>query len=410
MSAGVHHSGTHDSSGMFRGAAFLAWCGVRAQWSRTVILAAALGVAAGLPAVVGRALDGVAQAIGERARTTPLVAGPRGSPLDLCLRAMEFTLGDDGGVHAPTFAQGELSAYAHEALVIPLVLGAHARGTPVVGVPVEYYEFRALRPDSGRLPALLGECVLGAGAARAHGLRVGDAVTSSPEQAYDLAGTTPLRMHVVGILAAAGTADDRAMFASLETAWTIAGLGHGHVELAKDAPLALLLKKEQGQVQANASVREYEEVTPQNAASFHFHGDPATFPVSAALVVPHDARSAAILRGRADSPAAALQLVRPAEVVDSLFARVFRVRDLLAWAFAAVIASAAVVAALMIALVVRMRGPELALLARVGAPRGFVATMLGFEIAIVLAAAAACGGLIQGLAPLLEPVVRGWLG
>ncbi|MFO0963906.1 MAG: hypothetical protein U0625_13515 [Phycisphaerales bacterium] len=393
---------------MIGASAYLAWRSVRAAWSRSALLAAALGVAAGLPLVVGRALDGVATAIGARAQSTPLVAGPRGSPLDLCLRAMEFTLDDSGP--APVFAQKLLQPMQEHALVIPLALGARVRTTPVAGVPVEYFEFRALRAREGRLPALLGECVVGADAAAALDLHAGGAVTTTPTQAYDVSGASPLRLHVVGVLARTGTADDRAIFASLETAWTIAGIGHGHTELGTDAPLQLLLKKEAGHVQANASLREYEEVTPQTLASFHFHGDPGDFPVSAAILVPPDARAAAILRGRADGAEAPLQVARPAEVVDSLFARVFRVRELLAWAFVAVLGAAAVVAALMLSLVVRMRAPELALLARVGAPRGFVAAMLAWELAFVLAAAAACAAGLQALAPALEPLVRGWIG
>ena len=54
---------------------------------------------------------------------------------------------------------------------------------------------------------------------------------SSPAGAFDVAGTFPLKMKVVGVLAPTGTADDEAVFVDLKTAWVIAGLAHGHTDV-----------------------------------------------------------------------------------------------------------------------------------------------------------------------------------
>ncbi len=389
-----------------KGALLLAWCSMRASWGRNALLVFALGTAAGLPLAAGHALQQVQAALLARAESTPLVAGPPGSPLDLVLQATEFT---GGHLHAQ-IPLSTVTAPTAGALVMELVLGAHVRGVPVVGVPHEYMEWRGLHARQGRLCAFLGECVLGADAARALDAGAQDLVTTSPDQMYSVAGTYPVRLTVVGVLERTGTADDRAAFVSRETAWLIAGIGHGHQELGADAPVDLLLKKDEHNITANAAVRQYIQVTPQNAASFHFHGDPQTFPVNAAIVVPQSPRQAALLLGRADAAANELQVVRPSVVLKELFAKVFRVRDLLALVFAVVFGAALLLAATLAALVIRMRAPQIALLNRVGASRGFVARMLGVELLLVLGAATVVALALAAAAPLLEPLLRAQLG
>ena len=77
------------------------------------------------------------------------------------------------------------------------------------------------------------------------------------------------------------------------------------------------------------AIETVRRITPETAGSFHFHGDPDTFPVSVVLVVPHDARSATILQGRYLDPETRAQLVRPAEVMQALVDRLFRIRAVL---------------------------------------------------------------------------------
>ena len=53
-----------------------------------------------------------------------------------------------------------------------------------------------------------------------------------------------------------------------------------------------VLSREDGNVVANASVVQYNEITAENIDSFHFHGDLGAFPLTAILVLPRDARPA----------------------------------------------------------------------------------------------------------------------
>ena len=71
----------------------------------------------------------------------------------------------------------------------------------------------------------------------------------------------------------------------------------------------------------------YQEVTPENIGLFHVHGDPATFSHRAAiLVIPHDAKSAAILCGRYVDPKATVQLLVPTQIVTETLDLVFKVK------------------------------------------------------------------------------------
>ena len=62
------------------------------------------------------------------------------------------------------------------------------RGHPIVGTALEYLDFRGLRVATGRRMAVLGECVVGARAARRLDVAPGDTLVSSPETLFDLAG------------------------------------------------------------------------------------------------------------------------------------------------------------------------------------------------------------------------------
>ncbi|NIV56791.1 MAG: hypothetical protein GWN48_15140, partial [Actinobacteria bacterium] len=63
----------------------------------------------------------------------------------------------------------------------------------------DYLGFRGLEVAEGRGFAILGECVIGAEAARSLGVGVEDSVLSTPAGAFDVAGSFPLKMRVVGV-------------------------------------------------------------------------------------------------------------------------------------------------------------------------------------------------------------------
>ena len=196
----------------------------------------------------------------------------------------------------------------------------------------------------------------------------------------------------MGVLAHTGSDDDRAVFVDIKTAWVIAGIGHGHEDVVAQGS---------GAVVADAAIVEYNRITPQNIDSFHFHGDPAAYPVTAVIARPYDHRSATILRGRYLDGEDGHQALLPAEVIGELIAQVFRIKGVLD-AVVAVVALAALAAlALALYLSVELRRGEMTTAFRLGAPRLHVARLVGAEALILLAAA---GLLALALAGLAETV------
>ncbi len=381
----------------------LAWRYVARHRVQSLLLAGALGLVLALPVAVRLLVRAAGDQLRARALATPLVAGPRGSDTDLMLSALHFRKGAEESL--PYSACDSLRDTSL-AEAIPLHLRFHAQGAPIVGTELEYFDFRHLHLAEGRMITRLGDCVAGARAARSQGLHAGGSVYSSPEQVFDLAGIYPLKMRVTGILAPSGTSDDDAIFVDVKTTWLIQGLGHGHDDLVKPENAAAVLNKDKnGQVVANASVHLFNEVTDANIASFHFHGDPAEFPIHAMVLLPHDAKSEAILTGRYQG-SKEVRIIRPRDVLEGLLSALFQAEGLIVVALAVVGAAAAAVAALVFSLSFRLRRREFATLAEVGVGQGSLLLAKVFEIILVgLGALAIASALISLLRLLADAVI-----
>ncbi|MDZ4755718.1 MAG: hypothetical protein SGJ11_14625 [Phycisphaerae bacterium] len=379
----------------------LAWHHLVYHRGRTIILIVAIALAAALPLLVRSLVAAGSDTMMARARSTPLAIGSRGSELDLVVASLYFAR------PAPrSYGAGELTRLADSTsgTVVPLHLGFSAQRQPIVGTSLDYFELRALRLKDGRQFAVLGECVLGFRAAQ----RLTLPIISDALDPYDLAGTIPLKLNVTGTLAPSGTADDDAIFVDLKTAWTIAGIGHGHQDAGAIRDPNDLIGTVGDHVVASERLRHYEEITPELAATFHFHGDPATFPIHAMLVWPRDARDAALLQGRFQRSDEPLQIVRPTDAIERLLREILRLKRFLDAIFIAVGAVTMAVVALVIALSVRLRRDELTTMVRLGAARGtvfhliaaelvLIAVVAGAVVAISVAASASLGGVVEQL-------------
>ena len=361
----------------------LALAHLRHHWGRSVVLLLAVALILAVP-FASRLLMGAAEErLTARAEATPLVLGRPGSRLDLVMSAVYFA-----EEQPQPLAMADLEAIwdGGLALPVPLHTAFTAEGARIVGTTLDYFDLRGLAMVEGRPLAVLGDAVLGAAVAERLGLAPGDAIVSDPESLFDLAGAYPLQMSVVGVFASTGTPDDEAVFVDIKTAWVIAGIGHGHDDVLPAAADA-------SDVAVPAGIREFNRITPENVESFHFHGDPGAHPVTAAIVAPYEARSAAILRGRYLDPDGRAQLVEPGLVVGGLVERLFRIRAVLD-AVAAIVGLAALAAvALAVFLSYRLREAEVRTAFRIGAPRGAIARLLGAETVIILSGAALIAGL-----------------
>ncbi|MGR3494748.1 ABC transporter permease [Citreimonas sp.] len=356
-------------------AAFLAFAHLRWHWLRSVVMVLVAAVILAVPLVSQTLLRGSERTLTARAEATPLVLGARGSQIDLVMGALYF--GEDRA--QPVTMQAAEDIWDSDlALPIPLNTMFTARDARVVGTSLDYFTFRDLEVAEGRRFAVLGEAVLGASVARRLGVGPGDTIVSSPENLFDLDGVYPLQMTVTGVLAPTGTPDDEAVLTDVKTTWVIAGIGHGHQDVVEEG---------QDPVTANAALVQYNRITPENIDSFHFHGAPESYPLTAVLIEPYDTRSGTILRGRYLDPEDPLQLVVPAGVVDRLVDRIFRIATLLDAVSAIIGLAAAGAVALALGLAWRLRAPELDTARRIGAGRGMILRLAGAEIAILLGAA-----------------------
>ena len=214
---------------------------------------------------------------------------------------------------------------------------------------------------------------------------------STPAGAFDVAGTFPLKMKVVGILGPAGTPDDEAIFTDIKTTWVIAGLAHGHMDMAAPEAQTGVIKREGSNVVANAAVLSYTEITPDNINSFHFHGDPAKFPVDAVLAIPKDRKSSIMLRGRyeAEQTETDVQMLVPLKVINSLLKTVFSVRDFIVLGSICIILAAMAITILVFVLSIQLRRREIETIRKIGGPRRRLRAILFTEILMVV-----CGSVI----------------
>ena len=103
------------------------------------------------------------------------------------------------------------------------------------------------------------------------------------------------------------------------TAWVIAGLGHGHEDLANVQDPDVLLGRDGDTYRANAKLLQFNEITDENIDSFHFHGSPANYPITAIIALPHDEKAGALLRGRyvgAGEDGELQQILVPGDVIE----------------------------------------------------------------------------------------------
>lgn len=384
----------------------LAWRYLRHRPGRSLVLSVGIALTLLLPLAVGTLVDDYGAALVSRARATPLVVGAPGSRYDLVLSSLYFTGRTPRGT---SMAELERVAESGLALPVPLHARATAGGAPLVGTSHDYFLVRGLAARRGSLPLRLGDAVLGAAVARELGLEPGDSLLSDQQNLYDISRAYPLRMRVTGVLAPTGSPDDAAVFTSVETAWVVEGLGHGHQDAADAGEEVLLGRDEEGVVFSPAVV-EYTEITEENIASFHFHGEPADLPLTGILVVPHDERASTLLKARYRVSDTAQMLV-PLEVVEELLGLVLRLKLFLD-ANALLVAVATVLfLGVVVGVSLEARRGEMRTLARIGCARGTVARVFSTELSLLVLAgvllAAVCAGLLWALAPPLGELLAG---
>lgn len=349
---------------------------------KTITLVLCVSLAILLPVLLQYGVTQFEQDLMARAHATPLVAGMKGSRFDLALQSMYFSQAD---LETTSMQEVETIQETGYALPIPLAVRFTAQQAPIVGTTLDYFEFRKLEIAEGTTLQRLGDCVIGANVADKLQLKPGDRLMSDPLNVFDLSGNYPLKMRVAGVLAQAFSPDDDAVFVDLKTEWIISGIGHGHQSIDAKTDKDLVLQQQGQSTVANAAVPQFNEVTEENLASFHFHGEVESFPVTSMILIPHDPKSEVLLLGMYDTKESSIQLIRPVEIVNELLQLVFRIKQLFDANTLLVSISVGLLLALVFILSLRLRKRERQTMFQLGCSRSTIWKLQLTELCFILA-------------------------
>lgn len=172
----------------------------------------------------------IEERMGRDARAIDLVAGAKGSPMQLILSAVFHLDAPTGNI--PLASAEVLSKHRLVKKAIPLSLGDSFHGFRIVGTNHDYPALYAARLASGRLWAQPLEAVLGAEVAADTKLAVGAKLTGAHGIEAQGEAHEDQPYVVVGVLAPTGGVIDRLVLTSLESVWEL----HEHDMSGKAAP------------------------------------------------------------------------------------------------------------------------------------------------------------------------------
>jgi len=350
---------------------------------RSLILIASITVIVYIPNGLEKLISESEIRMMDRATSTPLIVGEKGSSTDLVINSLYF---QEEKLTPVSMQQVDDLNNLGFGYCVPMLTGFNARTYPIVGTTLDYMKFRELTVYEGKKMASLGDCMLGYNVAEELNLKTGDYIISSPESFFDFAGVYPLKMKITGVLNPTNTPDDNAIFTDIKNTWIIMGIGHGHQNLADETDPTLVIDNKDGVVTATAKVFMYNEITDKNKDSFHFHGLQEDFPVSSMLFVPKDDKSLTILRGRFESGEIGTQAVIPEQVVQNLLNSIFRIKQIFDGVFIAVGFATLLIFVLIMTLTIRLRKDEINTLEIIGSSRFMVVELLSMEVAIMILA------------------------
>jgi len=356
---------------------YMAWKYLLYYRGRSMVLVSALSMIICLPLVTHVMLSRFERHSRLRAEATPLVLGAKGSRFGLVMHTLYFR--GEPPTTIPVSEQRRVDAMGL-AETIPLHVKFTARGVSVAGTTPNYFAFRRLAVVQGQPLQRLGDCLVGASAAKRLKLQPGDRLVSDPENMFDLSGPSPLDMRVAGVLAPNGTADDDIVWCDLKTVWIIEGIGHGHAVEGKPAE-ENHLHSASGQ-----NLQVHPQVTDENYDSFHFHGRRSEYPLTAIIAIPNSAKSEALLMGKYLGSEESFQIVRPIESIAELMEVVSRVRGLFDLGLGLLTLVTILLLFLVLMLSLRLRQREIRTFHLLGCSRGTVVGLVATEWGILFLA------------------------
>ena len=356
---------------------FLAYQYLLSSRVRFIVLVVCTSIALSLPVNTYSAVELLSSKLTERGDNTPLLIGKKGNEFALTMNALYFR-----GAVKETL---KMSVYQeavekYDSLVLPLYIAHTASNTPIVGTNIDYFEARDLQISEGRFFANLGEVVMGASAASDFNIQVGDNIRSDLQNLYNLAGSYPMTLTVVGVLEPSGTADDSTVIADLRTVWSLDGLLHGHEEVTDRN--AFNSSSESENLEATAAIFMFSELSEKNRDSFHLHGDIGDMPLSSLAIFPKDQQENDIILGHY-ALSEYHQAVIPVEIVDDILTIVLKLQQGLGLYYGMLFLSTVFFYGLVIHLSLQLRHGELQLIRRIGGSKRTIRNLIVAEILLV---------------------------
>ncbi|MFN7086902.1 MAG: ABC transporter permease [Burkholderiales bacterium] len=165
------------------------------------------------------------------ARGIDLVAGAKGSPLQVILSAVYHLDVPTGNI--PLGQAQEIARHRMVKKAIALALGDSYKGFRIVGTSHDYLAHYGAKPAAGRLWQKPMEAVIGAEVAQRTGLGVGASFTGAHGIAEAGSGHDEAPYTIVGVLAASGSVLDRLVLTGVESVWAV---HDGHRDKGAPAP------------------------------------------------------------------------------------------------------------------------------------------------------------------------------
>jgi putative ABC transport system permease protein len=231
---------------------------LKARPLNTVLNLLLLALGVGTIALVLLANHQIEERMGRDARGIDLVAGAKGSPMQLILSAVFHVDAPTGNI--PLAEAKKLAQNRAVKRAIPLALGDSFRGFRIVGTTHDYVSHYGGELVAGRLWEAPMEAVLGAAAARATRLGIGGKFVGSHGFAEGGEEHGEFPYIVVGVLKPTGTVLDRLVLSNIESVWFV------HVHPGKhDDPRAVLAQLREDEQEITALLIQY--ATPIAAAT-----------------------------------------------------------------------------------------------------------------------------------------------
>lgn len=360
--------------------AFLALSYLRYHKFKSAVICLSFTLIFSLPLLLSQSQETLQELSLKRAKSTPLILGSKGSRLDLALHALYFKKIDSKPMRQGSKKRlDKIKGLSYA----PINSSFTSNEIVILGSNQTYFEKRGLNLAQGKISWQIGDCLIGSEVAKNLQLKIGDKLKSDVKNAFDFRGQYPLEMTITGIMDTSHGADDNIILTSLETVWTIAGIGHGHSESEE------------------SKGKNFQSIDDQNRELFHFHGDESDFPLTALLIFPESDKAKAICLGEFQNDFD-LQIIKSEEVVNEALNLLIKFQNIFKVLMSPVILSSLFLIILTFTLMWQNRKEERKGLIQLGASRAFIFKQSFIEYGTVLGVAAIFSSLFLVLIKLFD--------